>query len=1417
MKAGKNFVVEFSTAAYELAKSRILTLLQSTDISTNYTVLEQHGVELSNLKIDSCYKVYNRKNNNQPGNMLKFTINLFHTTNKMTVNGNRVDTSSMRSLIVFAQKLKTEDKNNQVICPKCETQVENEGIACDSCDNWYHYMCLNIKEDDLKLYEGSDFHCQQCNDDLLYTEQTNIQIERNDNPNEGKTSIDLELPCTYTDQQNEEENEDYTVPKQSFYELGNQQAQIGTTIINSSSIPKVIDQSKQLQATVVPNTTPMTGAPKQRTLDPTNRTKGKQDHKRQSKSKAYESEQHINTIQKTRILDLENEVKQLRNVLQTFKDYGRSEVNTQSRDGDFNLPPRPQPIEQLPQQESCCQKRTVHCNHREDLLETRLKLLESQMVQNMIINSSLINQLSLQVRPPHQNPSSYPSPPCYAQNPYIPYHGQNQVHQHFVPHPVNIQPHQPYPSYPVHNQHHRTFVSYPSFNHFNQSYIPHHGQPPQLFTGVHTQARTFPDIIQGYRTHPIASNHHIQAFQNRTTNTGNSVLQSNHPHQVYQQQQQTPHPNIMTTATASAQQHPEAVPSMNHTAHNYDPLNQQPAGQRSQQPGDISSDQNRGAPQIIQSINSIGLPTHSSKGIPQKCRTLEHSFHPIMHDLTRHVISASTSEKPVHHTMCATVLNNKMSNRDEPHRTTTRSASSGGNTPYRENIRITTCNIEGVRSNTSFLQLLSQDSHIVCLQEHFLWDCQSNILHSILPVHDNHTRCHDKNEPLSGFKLPRGRAGVSILWPKQWNSQIQKLPDENERVIAILISSDVDVCLINVYMPTMDKDSSYEYGECLDLIHNIATKYLNTHAIILCGDLNGTILQTRNNKHDQLLKEFIQELNFTADKDKSDRQTFFHHSGQSSSQIDYIFSSKENLIKKYTIWNNSSSNVSAHVPVSVTTNIIIPTGVNKANKEIHTVHKLQWDQTDLPLYIKSVQNEISKLQLTQKPSNSIQNITKALLTASNKAVPTKPIKLKGPKWKASPRVKKHLKNCKQLYSKWKFECKQPDHPFRKQLKAEKKNLRSQQRKEHAEDRLNLYQQIMDNPSTDLFYKLINRNRSKPRTNSTGIDIEVELEFNPTIQRKAFLKYYEDLSIPKESKFDNSYLELCQLRQRLLEEVLYNQQTNIKPYKEDDISKAIDNLNTGKSPDEYGLCAEHLKLAKETVTPTLTNIFNNILINRAVPTEFKSGILTPVLKKEKNQCLVSSYRGITVTLVISKLHELCILGKLSITPNTDLQFGFTEGLSPLIASLIISECKCERKNNSLYLATVDVQSAFDVVQHLILHDKMLDRNIHPDLWLVIKDLYSGLTSKVKWQGELSDSFNILQGVRQDSDFGEVPYWYTACNTSSCHEDSKTGGILTSWSSPCRSRNSQEEINISTLAPLQPAPTIKLKKSLTDKLQ
>ena len=129
--------------------------------------------------------------------------------------------------------------------------------------------------------------------------------------------------------------------------------------------------------------------------------------------------------------------------------------------------------------------------------------------------------------------------------------------------------------------------------------------------------------------------------------------------------------------------------------------------------------------------------------------------------------------------------------------------------------------------------------------------------------------------------------------------------------------------------------------------------------------------------------------------------------------------------------------------------------------------------------------------------------------------------------------------------------------------------------------------------------------------------------------------------------------------------------------------------------------------------------------------------------------VKSYRGITVTSIIGKVHEFCILKKLKLQPDSELQFGFTEGLCPLMASVIITESKCEKhqKKEPTFIATVDVQSAFDVVKHLILFDKLLDENIQPDLWQLIKELYTGLESKVKWFGRLSDSLKIQQGVRQ----------------------------------------------------------------------
>ena len=84
-----------------------------------------------------------------------------------------------------------------------------------------------------------------------------------------------------------------------------------------------------------------------------------------------------------------------------------------------------------------------------------------------------------------------------------------------------------------------------------------------------------------------------------------------------------------------------------------------------------------------------------------------------------------------------------------------------------------------------------------------------------------------------------------------------------------------------------------------------------------------------------------------------------------------------------------------------------------------------------------------------------------------------------------------------------------------------------------------------------------------------------------------------------------------------------------------------------------------------------------------------------------------------------------------------------------AAVILSECINESKhqNKPLFIAALDVQKAFDVVSHDSLLRKLYVDGITGDNWLLLKDLYTEMTAKVKWDGYLSSPFTIRQGVRQ----------------------------------------------------------------------
>ena len=86
-----------------------------------------------------------------------------------------------------------------------------------------------------------------------------------------------------------------------------------------------------------------------------------------------------------------------------------------------------------------------------------------------------------------------------------------------------------------------------------------------------------------------------------------------------------------------------------------------------------------------------------------------------------------------------------------------------------------------------------------------------------------------------------------------------------------------------------------------------------------------------------------------------------------------------------------------------------------------------------------------------------------------------------------------------------------------------------------------------------------------------------------------------------------------------------------------------------------------------------------------------------------------------------------------------------------AAMILSECINEPKQEKkpLIVAALDVhvQKTFDVVNHDSLLRKLYFDGISGDDWLLMKDFYTGMAAKVKWDGFLSSTFTIKPAVHQ----------------------------------------------------------------------
>ena len=210
-----------------------------------------------------------------------------------------------------------------------------------------------------------------------------------------------------------------------------------------------------------------------------------------------------------------------------------------------------------------------------------------------------------------------------------------------------------------------------------------------------------------------------------------------------------------------------------------------------------------------------------------------------------------------------------------------------------------------------------------------------------------------------------------------------------------------------------------------------------------------------------------------------------------------------------------------------------------------------------------------------------------------------------------------------------------------------------------------------------------------------------------------------------------------------------------------ICNLISNLRCKKSPGVDNVTTENLQYGiSDSLCLILSNVFSVMLSRHVVENDMLIGNIVPVLKKPTlNPNLPSNYRPITVSTCYSKLLELCLLPKHEDAKCSNTQFGFRKGLGTDMACSFANDLISyfNDKGSPVFACNLDAEKCFDRVWHDGLFYKLLSK-VEFSHWLLLYEWYSNLKACIKWNGYVSQPFNVTRGIRQGSLLSPVFFTY-----------------------------------------------------------
>ena len=658
--------------------------------------------------------------------------------------------------------------------------------------------------------------------------------------------------------------------------------------------------------------------------------------------------------------------------------------------------------------------------------------------------------------------------------------------------------------------------------------------------------------------------------------------------------------------------------------------------------------------------------------------------------------------------------------------------------------------------------VISMSPDVVFLQEHWLTPGNLDRFCVDFPGYFGFGASAMSSAVESGVLRGRPFGGVMVLIKHSLSQSVQTLCAD-ERLVVVKLCN---LLLFNVYLPcvgTENRDLLTD-GLC-DQMDDWVDKYSDCDCII-GGDFNmnfnytsasSSIMQSFISKHELEICNYV----FS----KQDKPTYVNDSLGCSSVIDYFVVKKRCHVSSFDVLD-PSINFSDHMPILITyTCNRVGACVNQNSSNIShndvkcNVQYLRWDYADKISYyictgedlrrVFEIINDYEACTVTDIMIDSIYNeIVDILSRFAECFVPRRSKSFYKFWWNEEL---DELKNKSiQSSSIWKAAGKPRSGPIFNQYRSDKSTYKAAIH-EHKDDDAQVY-------SNDLHDLLLKKQgpgfwrvwRSKFDNNRSGV-VHVDGVADNGIIVDKFARHFQKISdaagVTDRDRLQDEYNNMRQG---------YCGDLFLPEYKFDAclVERVIDGMKRGKAAGLDSLTAEHLQYCHSLLPAILAKLFYLIVLTGHIPRGFGYSYTVPIPKQKVNMHSkahkVDDFRGITISPVLSKVFEHCILNRFNrYFVTSDNQFSYKRKLG-CTSALHSARCVVEHYINNgttVSLCALDLSKAFDRINHYGLYIKLMYKCVPIQLLQVVENWFAISVTCVKWQNHFSHFFKLNAGIRQ----------------------------------------------------------------------